>query len=72
MSPRKPGRPRTEEKQPGLLDGIQMIADNMGSAEPKRRSEVIHSNISLERMTKELRLLGFKVEKTAVYHRIAP
>ena len=70
-----PGRPRLMEKQEGLLQAIEAITTanfNKSSADPRRRSSVIRSRISLDHLVEELKKRKFQIERTATYLRLIP
>jgi hypothetical protein len=58
----KPGRPRAEEDQPELLKAIVDIATYGAGADERRRSETIRTIQTLDELTSELKLRGFKVK----------
>lgn len=58
----KPGRPRLEEQQPEILKTIVDIATYGAGADERRRSEAMRTVHTLEELTTELQLRGFKVK----------
>lgn len=68
----KKGRPRLEENQPDLLKTIIDIATYGAAADERRRSEKIRTVHTLEELTEQLNLYGFKIKKSAVYLRLLP
>lgn len=57
----KPGRPRIEEEAPELHKTIMDIALHGSEADERRRSNKIRTVHTLQELTAELNLLGYKV-----------
>jgi hypothetical protein len=53
-----PGNPRLEDKQPELLKTIVAIVTRTAAAEPRRRTEALHSCRTLDELHAELLKLG--------------
>lgn len=68
----KEGRPRLEEDQPQLLKTICEIAMFGGSADLRRRSEMVRSCKTLKELTKELQDSDFQISDSAAYLRFLP
>ena len=66
------GRPTLEEEQPLLLKSIVEIALHGSAAHEKRQSNIYRSIKTLDELTKQLQLDGFKVSRSGVYLRLLP
>ena len=66
------GQPRIETDQPGLLETICDIASFGGSADERRRSQVMRSCRTLSQLRDELVARGFQLSRSATYIRLIP
>lgn len=66
------GRPRLEVEQPHLLKAIVDIALHGSAADERRRSNVYRSIKTLDQLTDQLSLDGYKISRSSVYLRLLP
>lgn len=66
------GRPRIKESQPLLLKTITDIAIHGSAAHKERQSDIYRSIKTLDELNSELKQVGFKISRSAVYLRLLP
>lgn len=67
-----PRRPIVEEDHPELLDTIVNIALFGGSADARRRSELVRNSKTLADLHVELQAQGINISKSRTYLRLLP
>lgn len=68
----RPGQPRIEELQPGLMETIFQIVEGTSSADERRRTEDLRTITSLSELLKRVEAEGFRLSRSALYLRLLP
>ena len=68
----RPGRPRIDELQPGLLETITELSLRGSGAHERRRAEILNSCRTLDDLARELKHLGFNLSRSGIYLRLIP
>lgn len=67
-----PGRPGTNETQPGLMQAIIDLSIRGAGAHERRRSETLNSCRTLDDLARELKSIGFNLSRSGIYLRLIP
>lgn len=66
----KPGRPRLEETQEGMLNAIKAVAIYGSAVHDRRRTEEIKSRKTLDELHSKVHKLRYKISRSALYIRL--